>query len=329
MKATVLLELIDAQIGGGPRAWSDVAMLRNVGPLVASEPFEGDVISNRGFNAVVFARGADASHFLKVRPERHEHFRREVEATVRLSHHRVLGGLVPRSSAFVAGPARVLAQDFVNGVSLDLLLKARHARPWHDLAADVLRAVAPMWKAIAEVAVDGSAALAEPALLADLSLLEGLGLSHTSVIELASRLRAARLPAQPQHGDFWPRNVLQAEGRWQVLDFENCGEVVLPLYDVFHMVRGCGIAASGNRENWIEAWAAAGAQGQPLADEVRRQAAGLDFVGIEAALVSYLVDFAARLHKRGVSRERTAGRLRELNGLPGLLKGGALRRVLG
>ena len=161
-----------------------------------------------------------------------------------------------------------------------------------------------------------------------LALLESLGLDATASSQLAHRIGAAELQAWPQHGDFWPRNVLEAAGGWRVLDFETCGEVVMPLYDVFHMIRGCGEAASGGKGNWIELWAAAGAAARPLSETVQRLSRGLDATAIEAALVAYLVEFAARLHRRGISRERTAVRLQELNALPGLLERGVVRQIL-
>jgi len=305
-------------------------VVRNVGPLLTLAPLDGDIISNRGFNALVFAPGAGPSHFLKVRPKRHEAFLREAEITVRLSEHPGARALVPRSRAFSDGPAHVLAEDFVNGLALDVLIRSRHARPWHVLAADVLHSAAALWDAIREVSRSSDASFVDASpLLEDLELLESLGLDSVASGKLGSRLRAVRLPSTPQHGDFWPRNVMRTQGGWQVLDFETCGEVVIPLYDIFHFVRGCGEAASRDQGSWISSWVAAGSTVQPLINSVQRAARGLDSSSVEAALVAYLVEFAARLHRRGVARPRIAGRLRELNALPDLLDRGVVQRLLG
>ena len=73
----------------------------------------------------------------------------------------------------------------------------------------------------------------------DLDLLASLGLDAVAARELSARLDAVDLPVSPQHGDFWPRNVLKPASGWRVLDFESCGEEATPLYDVFHFIRGC------------------------------------------------------------------------------------------
>lgn len=330
MERGALLERIDAELGGGPRTWSELTIVRNVGPLLTSRPLTGDIISNRGFNALLSKPGAGPTHFLKVRPAGHEPFRREANFTVSLSLHRATQTLVPRAQTFVAGPARVLAEEFVDGTALDVVIRAQRSHDWHGLAVEALRLAPTLWQAIAELEDPAAQSLADPSsLLSDLALLESLGLDSAASKQLAQRLAEASLPVWPQHGDFWPRNLLQVVGGWKVLDFEACGQIALPLYDVFHMIRGCAAAASAGKGNWIELWAAATSVARPLAEEVRRLAPGLDLPAMETALVSYLVEFAARLHRRGISRERTAGRLRELEALPALLERGVLRRILG
>ena len=330
MPGIALLPRIDAELGGGPRTWSEVVIIKNVGPLVTADPLEGDIISNRGFNAYLFASGGGPSHFLKIRPARHEDFRREAAITTRLSAHPGARGLVPKSTTFVAGPVRVLAGEFVEGTALDVLIRTPPSRPWPDLAAEVLEAASSMWDAISDATDHDTPRAADPkSLLADLELLETLGLDSAASCALARRITAVELSGRPQHGDFWPRNVLRVGDGWRVLDFETCGEVDLPLYDVFHMVRGCAEAAPAGPPNWIERWAAAEAAGGPLVEAVHRSARGMTLPAIEAALTAYMVEFAARLHRRGVSRERTAGRIRELNALPTALEHGTLRRLLG
>ncbi len=310
MGGSTLLERINAELAAEPRTWSDLTIVRNVGPLVTSTPLVGDIISNRGFNALLSASGTGPTHFLKVRPAGHEPFRREAEITVRLSRYPATNAVVPHARTFIAGPARVLAEVFVDGTALDVVIRTRRQKDWHVLAAEALRLGPSLWDAIAEIAApDSDTVVDREGLLSDLALLESLGLDATAASQLAQRIGAVPLRAWPQHGDFWPRNVLESAAGLKVLDFEACGEAVLPLYDVFHMIRGCGEAASGGKGNWIDLWAAAGTVARPLADEVRRLSRGLDATAIEAALVAYLVEFAARLHRRGISRERTAGRL--------------------
>ena len=255
-----LLSRINEELGGGPRAWSDVVLVRNVGPLQTSVPLAGDRISNRGFNAIVFTPGGGPSHFLKVRPLTHGGFAREAGVTVQLSAQEDVASLVPRSRTFIAGPARILAQEFIEGVALDVLIRSRQARAWHALAADVLRSTVPLREAIGALSGETHANCVQlPSVREDLDLLASLGLNAVATRELAARLDAVALATRPQHGDFWPRNVLKPAGGWRVLDFESCGEEATPLYDVFHLIRGCGEAAGGGRGDWLERWIEAGA----------------------------------------------------------------------
>jgi len=324
-----LLSRIDKELGGGPRAWSDVVIVRNVGPLTATAPLDGDVISNRGFNALVFAKGKLPTHFLKVRPVGHVQFRLEADITVRLAQDAAARHLVPGARSFAEGPARVLAEEFIDGLALDLVIRRRQRRSWHVLAADVIRSARPLLSAIAGATGPADCRRAKPPeLLADLELLRSLGLDAAAGQRLAEIIQAAPLPMRPQHGDFWPRNVLKVGDDWKVLDFESCGEVVLPLYDVFHMIRGCGEAARTGKRSWIELWEDAGSNAQALVSEVHHAASGLDIQSIEAALAAYLIEFAARLHRRGIAQQRFADRLQEISRLPALLDAGALRRIL-
>jgi hypothetical protein len=303
--------------------------VRNVGPLKTTKPIAGDNISNRGFNAIVFGAEGGATHFLKVRPVAHNSFAREATVTVELAAQPRLADLVPVSRTFLAGPARVLAQDYVQGTALDVVLRGRVRPAWHRLAAEVLRSTAGLRETIEGGPMAGRGAGGAEGLRANFELLAGLGVDAVALRELARRVESADLPLRPQHGDFWPRNVLQVADGWRVLDYESCGEPATPLYDVFHFVRGCADAAAGGGQAWLPYWASAGRAASALAEEVRRAAGSLDQAGIEAALVAYQVSFVATLHRRGIAPDRIAGRLRELSELPGLLEQGVLVRAVG
>lgn len=329
MSARPFLLTVAAALGGVPRSWSDVAVVRNVGPLQTVAPLEGDNISNRGFNAVVFAAAGRATKFLKVRPIAHVGFSREAAVTVSLATQSRLATLVPASQSFVAGPARVLAQQFIEGTALDVVLRGRSGPVWHELAAEVLRSTDVLRAAIGELALAGAGTGGAAELRSDLELLAGLGADAAVLRKLAARIAGADLPLRPQHCDFWPRNVLRTSDGWRVLDYESCGRLVTPLFDIFHFVRGCADAAAGGRKSWLSVWANAGRAARPLAVEVRRAAGGLDQTGLEAALVAYQVTFVATLYRRGIARDRIEGRLRELAELPTLLEAGVVAQALG
>lgn len=329
-----LLSGIDTALGGGPRSWSDVVVVRNVGPLQTEAPLPGDVISNRGFNAVLCAAGGRPEHFLKLRPIGHRLFEREAAVTELLGNRPATGSLVPPAQTFTTGPARVLAQRFVAGRSLDLLIRKSQRRHWQPTAAQVLHVCAPLWEGIADAATAlGFAPSVQrvdtAALLEDLDQLASQGVAAAAIGSLRARLAPAQLAPVPQHGDFWPRNLLVVGDGWRVLDFECCGDVMLPLYDVLHFLRGCAESASGGQIGSSEPWLDAIAQSDVLREQFRCATRGMTKDAVEAALIAYLVDFAARLHRRGIAQERIEGRRRELEKLPAALDGGAIRALLG
>lgn len=328
-----LLAGIDTALGGGPRHWSDVIVVRNVGPLLTAAPLDGDVISNRGFNAVLCTAAGRPAHFLKLRPIHHRPFEREAAVTQLLASRPATAGLVPASRSFTVGPTRLLAQQFIAGRSLDLLIRTRRRGNWQPVAAQVLREAAPLWGGIADVAaamgfVPPGLRVDVAALLTDLDQLASHGVAAAEMGSLGARLQSAQLVPVPQHGDFWPRNLLVVNGGWRVLDFECCGDVMLPLYDVLHFLRGCVESANGSQISSSESWLGAIGQSSVLRDEFRRAVGSLQEEAVEAALIAYLVDFAARLHRRGIAPERIQGRRRELEGLPAALEGGVVRALL-
>jgi Phosphotransferase enzyme family len=325
-----LLARLDAELGGGPRDWSDVTIVRNVGPLAAARPLPGDNISNRGFNAIVHTPGVGATHFAKIRPLAHTEFEREVDWALYLAGHQATGALVPASTAFTAGPARVLLERYVEGTSLDVWIRSRQrTQAWFGAAAQALRLLEPLSLALAAHTPPDHGKAADLSSLADdLQLLVSIGLDAGAASALQASLSAAPLGLTPQHGDFWPRNVLVTAAGLKLIDFELCGEIRIPLYDAFHMIRGCGEAAGETNGRWLESWAGGNDAARPLTDVFQRIVGGMGLPEVEAALVSYLVDFAARLHRRGVSRERTASRVRELARMPPLLQSGLLQQLM-
>jgi hypothetical protein len=304
-------------------------VVRNVGPLSAPSPLAGDNISNRGLNVILCAPGAGASHFLKIRPASHAGFQREVHWTLHFAGHPETRTLVPTAVTFVEGPARVLAESYLEGTALDVSIRSGKRSAWLEVAGAAIALLKPIASALAGQTPADERGLAHLASLKrDLQLLCAVGLDPMAARALEACVEQARLPPVLQHGDFWPRNLLATQEGWKLIDFENVGEILLPLYDAFHMIRGCGEAAGETHGRWLESWASAGEAARPLTAAFRRVARELGRAEVEAALVAYLVDFAARLHRRGVSRERTASRLQELARVPSLLRAGLVQQMM-
>jgi hypothetical protein len=325
---TSLLARINKELAGERRGWSDVIVVKNVGPLVTARPLQGDAISNRGFNVFLLDGRGLPSHFAKIRPADYEGFRREAELTVSLSRNEASRRLVPNAKTFVEISARILLEDYIDGVMLEAELRSMGASQWCRAAADVLVELIPIWDALAATVHGFPRVVDSRPVLDDLRLLESLGLDVAVARRFARRMTSVRLVGRPQHGDLWPINVMRTNDGWRVIDFESCGLISIPLYDVFHLVRGCGQSAGGGIGDWFEQWQAAGKKAQRLNAAVRRIATDMNNDEISAAMVTYLVDFTARLYRRGVSRERTAARMREIKRLDEWLAQGGLSRIL-
>lgn len=333
-----LLAAIDARLGDGPRQWTDLTVVRNVGPLATRAPLAGDCISNRGCNALL-ARGGTSTgytHFVKLRPAFDAGFERECAVTVHLARQPSVAALMPPSTTFVADGVRILLQRYCAGVSLERLILDAPGR-WASYTARALKTAQPLLEQIAASAASVPAGPLRDALRRSTADLVHAGLSAEAAARIDARLAALPERACGQHGDFWPRNILlggdvagQSSRTW-VIDFENCGVIDLPLYDVFHLIRSAAEIAGGWHGDWLQRWATAAAADE-LAEMVnaaaQRWLPDRSPQAVEAALLACLVDVAARLYRRGVALERLAGRLAELEGICQDLDRGALRRVL-
>ncbi|MFH1765282.1 MAG: phosphotransferase [Gemmatimonadota bacterium] len=320
-----LLGQLDEELGGGPRSWTDLIVVRNVGPVLSARPLSGDGVSTRGFNAILLSPRGTPSHYLKVRSAGNEAFLREATVHTALGRHPDARSMVTRARTFLHGPMRILASEFLHGDRMDVVLaKGKGKGVWSETVGKVIAASQPFWGALGQVLEKsgeipaGSATLGEAT--REFATLRESGLSDGTVRTLSDRLREVWLPPVPQHGDFWPRNLFRVGEGWRILDFETCGSVDLPLFDIFHLIRGSVYAAGGGGAGtWLESWAAVGREADALRESVKPHADGLDQDQIEAALVGYLTLFSARLIRRGNPRNRTAPWIWELERLPEIL----------
>jgi len=322
-----LLGQLDDQLGGGPRSWSDLLIVRNVGPVLATQALDGDRVSNRGFNAILLGRDGEPSHYLKIRPAGNEAFRREARVHAFLGSHPEARHVVASGRTLLHGPMRILACEFLGGERMDVVLrKGKDEGRWSETVGAVLTASSPFWGALIQMAGGSGEGVKSTALeniALDLATLQEIGLGHEASAALGGRLVSVDLPSIPQHGDFWPRNILRVEQGWRILDLETCGEVDLPLYDVFHLIRGSvGATGGGGPGAWLASWEEFGPHSSTLRQALERHAGPLDPEQIEAALAGYLVAFTARLVRRGISRDRTAPWLKEVEMLPAVLDKG-------
>lgn len=326
-----LLAAIDAHVPGGPRRWSDVMVMMNRGPTHDPRALAGNVPSNRGFNGVLFSGGRRPSHFLKVRSATYEGFAREARTTRRVANHEACGHLVPEVMTFVAHPMRALALVYVRGPDLTQVLKGLDPEACLATVSEVLEATSPLWQFAAELTADITDR-AGADLEADLTCLNGLGLETRVAEVLRDRLGQSPLPAIPQHGDFWPRNLLRGPTGWRILDFETFGTIRQPLYDVLQLLRGtAGPLRPGGGLGWLPRWCEALEAGGDAAGRLRRALAphvdGLTADQVDAAAARYLVTLTVQQHAKG-DPGATRWLLQQMHELPALLDRGLVGRTL-
>lgn len=344
-----LLAAIDTHVPGGPRRWSDVMVLMNRGPAHDPRALAGNVPSNRGFNGVLFSGGRQPSHFLKVRSASYNGFERETRITRRVAEHARCAHLVPEVLTFDAGPVRVLTLAYVRGRDLTQVLNGMDAEGCVAAVSEVLEATRPLWRCAGDILNDASTETAGrdaayeaapgaeaegdwlPNLEADLACLTTLGLAPGVAAALRDRLVRTVLPIIPQHGDFWPRNLLRGPEQWQVLDFETFGTIRQPLYDVLQLLRGCaGPLRSGGGIGWLPRWCEVLEAGGRVVARLRRALAphleGLTAEQVDAASARYLVTLTVQQHAKG-DPGATRRLLRQMHHLPELLDDGRVGRT--
>jgi len=307
----------------------------NVGPFSASGPLEGDKISNRGFNALLMDETGMPTHFLKVRPGHHSLFSTEIDTQAALAGHPSAGALIPAvATTFVHGPMRVLVTEFIRGERLDGLLKRRVERleRWAGPVSDFLGAASSLWPALSEITfgdeVPGQSATLRQ-VESELETLGTLGLSAAAGEVFRDRLARTELASVPQHGDLWPWNVFYSRSGWKILDFEITGEIDLPLYDIFHLIRSAaGISSEVQSGEWLRSWAALSSTNSDLQEVIGWSIQGLSAQEAEAALIAYLIDITSRFYRRGLRESRIDSLLLELEALPEILDEGILAKAL-
>lgn len=289
-------------------AWRKVLLMHNLGAIPGGE-LEGDHVGNRGFNVLIVDDAGMPAYFCKWRPTRPGSSPR-VSLAERLSRVPELASVLPKTWSIRTNDVDGEVTRYVTGVLLDVRLRSMKPIDLHAALVDILHAAGR---------VSAGAMRLEPSLLAGspnirlrdaggwtLSALAEAGLANEtlSVVERALE-RAGWVPRVPQHGDLWPRNVLDAGGRWLILDLEFYGRIQVPLYDAFHLVRTSWDARPRWRAAgpaWTDELRAPGPEGvaykKILINAVRTS--GLSRTQAGGALVYYIVDIAARLHRRRI-----------------------------
>ncbi len=288
--------------------WRRVLLVNNVGG-VPGEDARGDVVASRGFNLIVLDEGGAPTLFCKCRPAS-AGWNRGSALVAQMSGIPELATVVAptwsvHSDMIDAEVSRYLRGELLErrirsmtavqlGVALDGILAAA-AR----LATHAARVEPQLAGGLAGISLSDEASWIMPAVV-------DAGLASADAGRLEAALACAgTLPRCLQHGDLWPRNALEADGHWHLLDFEMYGRVQVPLYDAFHLVRTSWDARAGRNgahRAWLDGMRSNGADNDVFRATIGRAArkAGLSAAQVGGALVYYVVHFAASLYRRGI-----------------------------
>jgi hypothetical protein len=293
-------------------SWSRVIVVNSIGRIPPVSTSGGDFMWNRGFNVVLLGPKGVPRYFCKCRPAEDAILRRATVIREALLGDPCLRTVVPRTRGGSDDVVQVQLSDFIVGELFSRAVERLSLAGWEATLREVLatadlvssRAATLLPEMAANGPIDLSAAC-QP----HLEYIEKVGVPRLQLEFLSRGLAAAgATPRTLQHGDLWSGNVLRAAGSWWLLDFEMFGQVQVPLYDVFHLVRSSveerAPEASGDGATWSDRMA----RGDATARAGRRVISwasarhGLNAQQIVGTLLYYAVDLAARIHHRGTPR---------------------------
>jgi hypothetical protein len=307
-----LQRLVRAALGdAAPTAldWSRIVIYGSEAPLPSRRP-AGDHVWNRGFHALILGPGGHPQYFCTCRRADDEAVVRASRICEALGAHPDLAAHVPWTRSARGAVIQVQVSAYVCGRAYATELPSSDVATWARSVEEVLhtaehvtgcaaRDVPGLWPALdrVDLTVVGEAPLAHMA---------AAGMKPDRCAALRRVLaRGRRLPGRLQHGDLWPGNILRHGHSWCLLDYEVFGEVGVPLYDAFHLLRTSDRLRRPGAETWVASLlhetAETVASRAILGRVARRHGLGPEEVA--AAFAYYVVDAAARAWRRQISED--------------------------
>lgn len=260
---------------------------------------------NLGFNLNVLVRGVPA-FFAKCRAADEPELARSTAIRNCLAGDRLDGLSV--SPAGIASSSRMTVQvsRYLLGSDLGKIVVRQSSAAYLGLLRTVLHGNAKLSRiamsepgllkprpATLPLAVLKSGVVDDMALLSQLDKGE-----HSSLI--AALHAAGEVPARPQHGDFWPPNLLMIDGRVWVLDFDSYGEIRVPLLDDVTFMLGTLGWRAGSLAGGIELFSSDCPEAHNYRGLLleRAEADGVSTVQIEGVIVYYLAQIGYDAYRR-------------------------------
>jgi hypothetical protein len=295
-------------------------MVDNRGMLPGPRPEESDVMTLRGFNALVLDRSGLPTHFCKCRPATKE-WVRQTELCARMSTEPALRQMIPFARAVGSADVQMAISTYVPGRVLESSVSWMRLAKLGGALHEILEAMETIsqqgaivdpgsYRGQAYIDLGAEAEWAFDAIPPPLLAPDQAAVVRDAIAEAGIVRRVL------QHGDLWPRNILRYDGNWWLVDLDTFGRTQAPLYDAFHLVRSCWALRQGRLQrvtrwtqspvwfpnrvpSWIECLrssAMKAVEQHTLAwARVRHGLTRAEAVG---ALGFYLIDMAARMYRR-------------------------------
>lgn len=298
-----LLDLLRAAGVAGPIEWDQMLIVQNYAPLPPPPALAGTGSFHRGLNLIVLD-GRTPTHFCKCRPIGESGVLRETHARNTLAEAATSLRVLPATMAS-SDSITVQVSRFLSGVQYGGVLEKQPTPDFIDGLDAVLSGLGPL----ADHALRAGGELApKPGprhLLDDATpfleyLTPVIGIESSERAELSGLIAdAGMVPTRPQHVDLWWRNVIVADGHHWAVDFEDYGEVCVPLYDDLTLL----VSALSLRHPHIagvESLCADSPDGAACRSLLQRRAIseGIEASQLDALLLYYVLRRGAFVHER-------------------------------
>jgi hypothetical protein len=291
--------------------WSRIILLQNLAGVPTTRQLTDTYMGSLGFNFMVLGSDGRPSYFCKCRPLDNARLRHELAVLTTLGADQRTRASVPRTWGVKSADLQLLVSEYIRGTPFDRSVVNLSAAQWVDSMTEILDVESRVAKTVAPVMptrVERSVSMREAASPA-LSYLASTGLLGTEDLSAMDEALClgGRVDVHPQHGDLWPQNVVSSGGSWRLLDFEAFGNVVIPLYDAWHLVRTCSDLRrhwarryGSTPELWIDRLIGRGDEATASwhTISVAAREHGLNSNQIIAGLVYYVSHIATEFHQR-------------------------------
>lgn len=282
-------------------------MVRNTGRLAQSAG-RAKGFALQGFHLVLLDEKRQPTGYARCRPAEDSAFQRECALVELLSSDPVASSNVPQIRSASSERIRVQISKFLRNATEFNQDRALPPDPWEREALEVLAIkdrVCQRAQALVPSLVPAPVVNLGEAAAPALSFLASRGAFGNELTQIETFLNsAAPVGSRLQHGDFWPGNVLRADGTWWIIDYTELGLVNVPLYDTFHMIQSVARSGRfGRGPGWLGCDPSAPTAWQQVWTKLirtRAEVASVSPKSLPSLLVFYLVWITAYRMRPGI-----------------------------